>query len=79
VVDNKKPMAVIDIPYKYNTVLLNADDAFALFKLLCNAEPIAYDYTSQSYKHVEEVTDRPTMKAFTTVDHAKLALNSESN
>jgi hypothetical protein len=76
-VDNKKPMAVLDIPYKYNTLLLNADEAFALFKLLCNAVPVTYDYSAQSYKFVDDLTDRPTMKAFTTVDHAKLALNSE--
>jgi hypothetical protein len=76
-VDAKKPMAVVDIPYKYNIVLLNADDAYAVFKILCNAEPITYDYSAQSYKRVEEQTDRPTLKAFTVVDHAKLALNSE--
>jgi hypothetical protein len=76
-VDNKKPMAVIDIPYKYNTVLLNSDDAFALFNILCSAEPVTYDYSLKAYKRAEEPTDRPTMKAFTTIDHAKLALDSE--
>ena len=76
-VDNKKPMAVVNIPYKYGDVLLNADDAYALFKILCNAEPIKYDYALQSHVREENTTDRPTMKAFTVVDHAKLALNSE--
>lgn len=76
-VDNKKPMAVVNIPYKYGDVLLNADDAYALFKILCNAEPIAYDYHMKSYKRNDDSTDRPTMKAFTVVDHASLALNSE--
>ena len=74
-IDNKKPMAVIDIPYKYNTIVLNADDAYALFKILCNAEPIEYDYNLKGHKLVV-TTDRPSLKAFTVTDYAQLALNS---
>lgn len=75
-IDNKKPMAVIDIPYKYNTIVLNADDAYALFKILCNAEPIEYDYNLKGHKLVV-TTDRPSLKAFTVTDHAALVLNTE--
>lgn len=75
-VDSKKPMAVVNIPYKYQDVLLNADDAYALFKILCNAEPVTYDYSAQGYKR-NDTTDRPALKAFTVTDYAQLALNSE--
>jgi hypothetical protein len=76
-VDNKKTMAVVNIPYKYNEVLLNSDDAYALFKILCNAEPVSYDYNIKSYKRNDDHADRPIMKSFTVVDYASLALNSE--
>jgi hypothetical protein len=75
-IDSKKPMAVIDIPYKYQTLVLNADDAYALFKILCNADPIEYDYSSKGHKHVV-TNDRPSLKTFTIADYAALVLNSE--
>ena len=74
--DPKKPMARINIPYKFQDMVLNADDAFALFKILCNAEPIEYDYNSKGYKNIV-TNDRPTLTAFTVTDYAQLALNSE--
>lgn len=74
--DAKKPMAIIEIPYKCQTLVLNADDAFALFKILCNAEFIEYDYNSKGHKHVV-TNDRPSLKTFTIADYAALALNSE--
>jgi hypothetical protein len=75
-IDTKKPMALVDIPYKYQTLVLNADDAYALFKIMCNAEPIEYDYNSKGHKPVA-TTDRPSLRAFTITDYAQLALNSE--
>jgi hypothetical protein len=75
-IDPKKPMARVNIPYKFQDMVLNADDAFALFKILCNAEPIEYDYNSKGYKHMV-TTDRPSLTAFSVTDYAVLALNSE--
>jgi hypothetical protein len=69
-------MALVDIPYKYQTLVLNADDAYALFKILCNAMPIEYNYDIKGHKPVV-TNDRPTLKAFTITDYAQLALNSE--
>lgn len=77
VVDAKKPMAVVTIPYQYQDVLLNADEAFALFKIMCNATPVKYDYGDHGYKP-NVTTDRPTLKAFTTEDLAIFALNSDA-
>jgi hypothetical protein len=75
-IDTKKPMAMVEIPYKCQTIVLNADDAFALFKILCNADFVEYDYDAKGHKHATP-TDRPTLKAFTITDYAQLALNSE--
>jgi hypothetical protein len=75
-IDHKKPMAIVDIPYKCQTLILNADDAFALFKILCNAEFIEYDYNAKGHKHVV-TNDRPTLKVFSLTDYAQLALNSD--
>jgi hypothetical protein len=75
-IDTKKPMARVNIPYKYQDMVLSADDAYALFKIMCNAEPIEYDYGSRNYKPVV-TTDRPTLTAFTITDYAQLALNTE--
>lgn len=74
-IDSKKPMAKVNIPYKYQDVLLSSDDAYAVFKILCNAEPIEYDYNLKGYKEVV-TTDRPSLTAFTIADYAALALNS---
>ncbi len=74
-VDPKKPMAKVNIPYKYQDIVLNADDAYALFKILCNAEPVEYEYNSKGYKFVV-TNDRPSLSAFTIADHAALVLNS---
>jgi hypothetical protein len=75
-IDTKKPMARVNIPYKYQDMVLNADDAYALFKILCNAEPVEYEYNSKGYKHVV-TTERPSLAAFSIADYATLALNSD--
>jgi len=76
-VDPKKPMARVNVPYKFQDMVLNADDAYALFKIMCNAEPIEYDYNLKGYKPVV-TNDRPTLTAFTVTDYAQLALNAET-
>lgn len=75
-VDSKKPMAIVEIPYKCQTLILNADDAFSLFKTLCNAEFIEYDYDKKGHRPVTS-GDRPTLKVFSITDYATLALNSD--
>lgn len=76
-IDPKKPMAIIEIPYKCQTLVLNADDAFALFKVMCNAEFIEYDYDKKGHKPVVG-SDRPSLKVFSIADYAQLALNSDN-
>ena len=74
-IDVKKPMAIVDIPYKCQTLVLNADDAYALFKILCQADFIEYDYDKKGHKNVAS-NERPSLKVFSITDYAQLALNS---
>ena len=74
-IDVKKPMAIVEIPYKCQTLVLNADDAYALFKILCQADFIEYDYDKKGHKTVFS-NERPSLKGFSMTDYAQLALNS---
>jgi hypothetical protein len=76
-VNTDKPMCIITIPYQYGDILLNADDAYVLFNMLCKAEAMKYDYGDGAYKR-NVTSDRPTLKVFTLTDYAKLALNSDN-
>lgn len=70
-----EPMAIVAVPY--GDILLNADDAFALFKILCKAEFIEYNWTDKAYKRKELSKDNgASLKAFSPVDYAALTLNS---
>lgn len=74
-VDPSKTMALVSIPY--GDVLLNAEDAFALFNLLCKAEFVEFEWSSKSYKRkAQDSTTRASMKSFSHVDYAALSLNS---
>ena len=74
-VDPKQPMALVSIPY--GDVLLNADDAYALFKIMCKATIVEYDWSSKSHKRKNVDSEGPAkLRAFTVEDYAKLALNS---
>ena len=74
-VDPQKPMALITIPY--GDVLLNADDAVTVFKILCKAAIVEYDWSSQAHKLKKLDNDGPVkLRAFTLEEYAKLALNS---
>lgn len=76
-VDPQKPMALISIPY--GDVLLNTDDAVAVFKILCKSAIVEYDWSAQSYKAKKLDNSGPAkLQAFTVEEFAKLALNSDS-
>lgn len=70
-----EPMAVVKI--SYGDVLLNADDAYALFKIMCKAQIVEYDWASQGYRRKKVDSDgNASLKAFSPVDYAALTLNS---
>lgn len=74
-VDPQKPMALLSIPY--GDVLLNADDAVAVFKILCKAAIVEYDWSAQAHKAKPLTNEGPAkLRAFTVEEYAKLALNS---
>lgn len=70
-----EPMAVVSIPY--GDILLNSDDAYALFKLMCKAEIVEYNYSDKAYKRKEPSPNgNASLKAFSMADYAALSLNS---
>lgn len=74
-VDSQKPMALISVPY--GDILLNADDACTVFKILCKAAIVDYDWSSKSYKLKDTSNDGAAkLRTFSFEDYAKLALTS---
>lgn len=74
-VDPTEPMAVVSIPY--GDVLLNADDAYALFKLMCKAQLIEYSWSDKCWKRKSNGdSGNASLKAFSVADYAALSLNS---
>ena len=74
-VDPSKPMALISI--HYGDVLLSADDACAVFKILCKSTIIEYDWSNKCHKIKDVGKDGPALlRAFPLEEYAKLALES---
>lgn len=74
-VDSQKPMALISVPY--GEILLNADDACTVFKILCKSAIVEYDWSAQAYKLKDTSNDGAAkLKTFSIEEYAKLALNS---
>lgn len=64
---------IIEIPH---ALVLPADVAMQLFPLLCQGEPVTYDWQNKSHKRVASDRDGCTIKQFTVAQYAALALNS---
>lgn len=56
-------------------VILPADTAAKVFALMCEGTFATYEYNTRGYKRSEE--SLPTLKPFTAVNMAKLALESD--
>jgi hypothetical protein len=68
-------MAIVSIGY--GDILLNADDAYVVFKLLCKAEMIEYRWSEKVWKRKERTEGgNASMKTFSMADYAALSLNS---
>ena len=75
-VNPKEPMALVKMSYN-EAVLLNADDAYALFKLLCRAEVLEYSWSDSAYKRKKLGNDgAASLHVFSPVDYAALSLNA---
>jgi hypothetical protein len=67
--------ALIEVPRK---MVLAAEDAAAVFALLCKGEPVDYDYNTKAFKRVPvEEYMMPTLRVFPLTSYAKLALTDE--
>jgi hypothetical protein len=74
-VDPQKPMALLSIPY--GDILLNADDAVEVFKILCKSSIVEYDWSAQAYKLKKLDSSGPAkLHAFPFEEYAKLALTT---
>jgi hypothetical protein len=64
---------IVEVPY---ALVLPADVAMKLFPLLCQGEPVQYDWTNGVHKRVKTKSDGANIKQFTIAQYAELALNS---
>ena len=71
-----EPRALLE--FGSTTVLLPVDDAIAAFKVLCNGEPVQYDWSALGYKRVKPQSrdGGVSLRTFSLTDYASLALNS---
>ena len=64
---------IIETPH---AMVLPAEVAMELFPLLCQGEPVQYDWQNKTHKRVTSDRDGCTIKQFTIAQYAQLALNS---
>jgi hypothetical protein len=63
---------IVEVPY---TLILPADVAMKAFPLLCQGEPVTYDWTNSVHKRIGKDKATVTVKQFTIAQYAALALN----
>lgn len=65
---------IVEVPY---ALVLPADVAMKLFPLLCQGEPVQYDWTNSVHHRVKPKSDGASIKQFTIAQYASLALSSD--
>jgi len=66
---------IVEIP---SAMAFPAEVAMELFPLLCQGEPVTYDWSDKSYKRQKSTRDYAcTVKQFTIAEYAQLALDEE--
>ena len=65
---------IVEVPY---ALVLPADIAMKLFPLICQGEPVQYDWTGGVHKRVKTKSDGANIKQFTIAQYAALALNDD--
>jgi hypothetical protein len=69
-----EPRALLE--FGSTAILLPVDDAIMAFKMLCNGEPVRYNYGASGYKRESSSNSGVSLKMFSVTDYASLALNS---
>ena len=60
------------------TLVLPADIAMQLFPLLCQGEPVEYDWNTKAFKRKPQDThSKLSLRQFTIAEYASLALDSD--
>ena len=65
---------IIEFPY---ALVLPADVAMKVFPLICQGEPVTYDWTNSVHKRVKSRADGISIKQFTLAQYASLALSDD--
>ena len=65
---------IVEVPY---ALVLPADVAMKLFPLLCQGEPVQYDWSNSVHRRVKTKTDGASIKQFTLAQYASLALSDD--
>ena len=65
---------IIDMP---SSMVFPAEIAMELFPLLCQGEPVTYDWQEKTHKRRNNRDYTCTVKQFTIAEYAQLALNEE--
>ena len=65
---------IIEFPY---ALVLPADVAMKVFPLICQGEPVQYDWTNSVHKRVKSRADGISIKQFTIAQYASLALSDD--
>ena len=65
---------IVEVPY---ALVLPADVAMKLFPLVCQGEPVQYNWTEGVHKRVKTKSDGANIKQFTIAQYAALALNDD--
>ena len=58
-------------------IVLPTDVAIEVFRLLCQGEPVEYDWSSKSHKRRKDSTGT-LLRMFSVTEYATLALNDEA-
>jgi hypothetical protein len=69
------PLALLD--FGSVSVVLPASVAGEVFSLLCQGEAVEYQWSDKGYKRITEPSRMPTLKTFSHVQYAQLALNDD--
>lgn len=57
----------------HSSIVMPVEAGLELFKLLCRAEAVSYDWQTKTHKRADT---SPTLRVFTLAEYAKMALES---
>lgn len=71
------PQPMVLLEFQYQKFVLPMDKGMEVFAALAGIEPVEYDYTNKVWKYSTS-SSPPTMRMFTVVEQASLALSTSA-